>query len=261
MAQDIRRVDLNADLGEGFGAYTMGNDEEMLQIITSANVACGFHGGDPLVMRKTLAMAKHNGVGVGAHPSLMDLWGFGRRTIHGESPEDIEAILIYQIGAIQAMARAAGLSVSHFKAHGALGNAAAVDAELATACARAVKATDPDMMFLVMPGNELEKAGAALGLRMVREAYADRAYDDAGNLVSRKIEGAVIHDPELAAQRIVRMVEDQAVTSISGRQIPIRFDSICVHGDNPSAVEMARSVRRALEQAGVAIRPMKEIAA
>jgi 5-oxoprolinase (ATP-hydrolysing) subunit A len=261
MAQDIRRVDLNADLGEGFGAYTMGNDEEMLQIITSANVACGFHGGDPLVMRKTLAMAKHNGVGVGAHPSLMDLWGFGRRTIHGESPEDIEAILIYQIGAIQAMARAAGLSVSHFKAHGALGNAAAVDAELATACARAVKATDPDMMFLVMPGNELEKAGAALGLRMVREAYADRAYDDAGNLVSRKIEGAVIHDPELAAQRIVRMVEDQAVTSISGRQIPIRFDSICVHGDNPSAVEMARSVRQALEQAGVAVRPMTEIAA
>jgi 5-oxoprolinase (ATP-hydrolysing) subunit A len=261
MTQGIRRIDLNADLGESFGAYTMGNDEEMLQIITSANVACGFHGGDPLVMRKTLAMAKQYGVGVGAHPSLLDLWGFGRRTIQGESPEDIEAILIYQIGAIQAMARAAELPVTHFKAHGALGNAAAVDAELAMACARAVKATDPDMLFMVMPGNEMEKAGAAMGLRLVREAYADRTYDDDANLVSRKIEGAVIHDPQMAAQRVVQMVEEQAVTSIAGKKIPVSFETICVHGDNPSAVEMARSVRRALEQAGISLRPMTEIAA
>lgn len=261
MAQGIRRVDLNADLGESFGAYTMGNDEEMLEIITSANVACGFHGGDPLVMRKTLAMAKHYEIGVGAHPSLIDLWGFGRRTIQGESPEDIEAILIYQIGAIQAMARAAGLSVSHFKAHGALGNAAAVDAGLAAACARAVKATDPNMLFLVMPGNEMEKAGAAKGLRLVREVYADRAYDDEANLVPRKIEGAVIHDAQVAAQRVVRMVEEQAVTSIGGKKIPASFETICVHGDNPAAVEMARSVRGALEQAGISLRPMTELAA
>ncbi|MFW6077287.1 MAG: LamB/YcsF family protein [Hyphomicrobiales bacterium] len=256
----MRRVDLNADLGESFGAYTMGNDEEMLKIITSANVACGFHGGDPLVMRKTLEMAKQNGVGVGAHPSLLDLWGFGRRAIQGESPGDVESILVYQIGAIQAMARALGMGVSHFKAHGALGNAAAVDAELAMACARAVKAADPNMLFLVMPGNEMEKAAAATGLRPVREVYADRAYDDDANLVSRKIEGAVIHDPQVAAQRVVRMVKEQAVTSISGRKIPVAFETVCVHGDNPSAVELSRSVRDALTQAGVSIRPMTEFA-
>lgn len=259
MAETVRRIDLNSDLGESFGAYTMGNDEEMLKIITSANVACGFHGGDPLVMRKTLLTAQDNGVGVGAHPSLIDLWGFGRRAIQGESPDDIETILIYQIGAIQGMARALGMTVSHFKAHGALGNAAAVDPNLAMACARAVKATDPDMLFLAMPGSEMEAAGSSMGLRLVREAYADRAYDDEANLVSRKVEGAVIHDPESAAERVVRMVEEQAVTSISGKRIPMIFDSICVHGDNPSAVELSRRVRERLTEAGVSVRPMTEI--
>ena len=261
MAHSVRQIDLNSDLGESFGAYTMGNDKEMLEIITSANVACGFHGGDPLVMRKTLLMARENGVGVGAHPGLIDLWGFGRRAIQGESPDDIEAILIYQIGAIQGMARALGMTVTHFKAHGALGNAAAVDPDLAMACARAVKATGPDMLFLAMPGSELETAGASMGLRLVREAYADRAYDDDANLVSRKVEGAVIHDADVAAERALRMVEEQAVTSITGKRIPMVFDSICVHGDNPAAVELSRSVRDGLTKAGVSVRPMTEFIA
>jgi lactam utilization protein B len=197
--QGIRR-DLNADLGS-FGAYTMG--------------AADHHLG---VARLPWRRSTH------AQDEMADriCGGFGRRAIQGESPEDIEAILIYQIGAIQAMARAAGLPVTHFKAHGALGNAAAVDAELAMACARAVKATDPDMLFLVMPGNEMEKAGAAMGLRLVREAYADRAYDDDANLVSRKIEGAVIHDPQMAAQRVVRWWRSRPSPASAARRFRCR---------------------------------------
>ncbi len=252
------RVDLNSDLGESFGAYVMGNDEDMLKIISSANIACGFHAGDPLVMHKTLTLAKENGVGVGAHPSFIDLWGFGRRPIHGEKPEDIEKILIYQVGAIQGMARSVGVEVTHFKTHGSLGNIAAVDADLAMACARAVKTIDPDMLFIVMPGNELEKAGEKMGLRCAREIFADRAYDDDGNLVSRKLEGAVIHDPEVAVPRVIRMVEEQALTSVSGKKIPVAIDTICVHGDNPAAVAMAKRIRDSLTEAGIAIRPMAE---
>jgi 5-oxoprolinase (ATP-hydrolysing) subunit A len=251
-------VDLNSDLGESFGAYKMGNDEEMLGIISSANVACGFHGGDPLVMHETLSLAKRNGVGVGAHPSFIDLWGFGRRPIHGERPADVEKILVYQVGAIQGMAHFAGTRVGHFKTHGSLGNMACVDADLAMACARAVKAIDPGLLFVVMPGTELEKAAEKLGLRCAREIYADRAYDDSANLVSRKVEGAVIHDPEIAVPRVLRMVEEQAITSVSGRKIPVPIDTICVHGDNPAAVAMARRIRDDLGRAGIAVRPMAE---
>ena len=255
----MRQVDLNSDLGESFGAYVMGHDPEMLDLITSANVACGFHGGDPLVMHETLTLAREKAVGVGAHPSVMDFWGFGRRQIQGEDPEDIERILIYQIGAIQGMARAVGVPVTHFKAHGALANAAAVDAGLADACARAVQATDPRKIFVALPGTEQERAGRRAGLRVAREAYADRAYDDDGTLVPRKRDGAVIHDPQVAADRIVRMVKEQSVRSISGREIPLNFETICVHGDNPHAVEMARQIRSALVDEGVAITPMAEL--
>ena len=251
-------VDLNSDLGESFGAYVIGNDEEMFKIISSANIGCGFHGGDPLVMHKTLSLAKERGVGAGAHPSFNDLWGFGRRPIQGERPEDIEKSMIYQIGAIQGMAHTLGMRVSHFKTHGSLGNMAAVDADLAMACARAVKAIDPNMLFIVMPGNELEKAGEKLGLRCAREIFADRAYDDDANLVSRKVEGAVIHDPGVAVPRILQIVEEQAITSVTGKKLPVSFDTICVHGDNPAAVAMARQIRDGLENAGVAVRPMAE---
>ena len=257
----MRHVDLNSDLGESFGAYTIGHDDEMLKIITSANVACGFHAGDPLVMHATLKLAKENGVGIGAHPSYINSWGFGRRAIQGERPEDIEKILIYQIGAIQGMARAMGVAVTHFKAHGALSNAAAVDADLALACVRAVRAIDPKMIFVAMGGTELERAGDKSGLRVAREVYADRAYDDNGNLVSRKIAGAVIHDPSIAVPRILRMVEDQAVVSINGKRISMPFDTICVHGDNPSAVAIARDIKAGLIAQGVSVRPMAEFLA
>lgn len=251
-------IDLNSDLGESFGAYVMGDDASMLKIVTSANVACGFHGGDPLVMHKTLSMARENGVGVGAHPGYIDLWGFGRRRIEGENPADLEKILIYQIGAIQGMARTLGMTVGHFKAHGTLGNMAESDPAIAAACARAVKAIDPGLLFVVMPGNEMEKAGEAAGLRMAREVYADRAYTDDGELVSRKQEGAVIHDPAVAIPRLIRMVENQEVVTITGKRIPIAIDSICVHGDNPAAVAMAAGIRQALADAGFTLKPMAD---
>ncbi len=249
-------VDLNSDLGESFGPYTIGNDDEMLKIISSANVGCGFHGGDPLVMHKTLSLAKENDVGVGAHPGFFDLWGFGRRQIHGERPEDVEKSLIYQVGAIEGMATALDMKVTHYKIHGALGNMACVDPDLAMAAARAVKAVDRDLLFVVLPGSELEKAGEKLGLRCAREIFADRAYDDDGMLVSRKVEGSMIHDPEIAAPRIVRFVEEGAIESVTGKKIPVPIDTICVHGDSPSAVAMAANIRDALTSAGVEIRQM-----
>ncbi|MDX6752351.1 5-oxoprolinase subunit PxpA [Geminicoccaceae bacterium 1502E] len=251
-------VDLNSDLGESFGAWTMGNDAEMLDIVTTANVACGFHAGDPLVMHETVRLALERGVEIGAHPGFLDLWGFGRRPIQGERPGDVEKLIIYQIGALQAMAAVVGHKVRHLKTHGALGNMAAVDADLAMAVARASKAVDPEMIFVVMPGNELEKAGEKLGLRMAREVYADRTYDDAGNLTSRKLPGAVIHDSAEATQRVLRMLEDGAITSASGKRIPVAIDTICVHGDNPAAVAMARGIREAMEEAGVTLRPFAQ---
>ena len=251
-------VDLNSDMGESFGVYTLGDDAAMLKIVTTANVACGFHAGDPLVMHRTVSLAKENGVAIGAHPGFRDLWGFGRRPIMGERPDDVEKEIIYQIGALQAIALAAGHKVTHLKTHGSLGNIAAVDADLAMAVARASAAVDRDLFFIAIPGTEIAKAGEKLGLRVVREAYADRTYDDDGNLTSRKKPGAVIHDPELACRRVLQMLEDQAITSVSGKKLPMRIDTICVHGDNPAAVAMARSIRDSLIRAGVAVRPFRE---
>ena len=251
-------VDLNSDLGESFGAYTIGDDAAMLKIISSANVACGFHGGDPLVMHDTLRLARDNGVGVGAHPGFNDLWGFGRRPILGDSPDDIEKQLIYQIGAIQAMATSLGMKVGHYKVHGALNNMACVDADLAMATARAVKAVDRELIYLVMPGSEMEKAGEALGLNIAREIFADRGYRDDGMLVPRKTAGAMIEDADEAARRMVDFVTSGMVESVNGKRIAVKIDSICVHGDSPQAVVMADKVHAALIAAGVAIRPMTE---
>ncbi|MGQ0663322.1 MAG: LamB/YcsF family protein [Pseudomonadota bacterium] len=253
------KVDLNSDMGEGYGVYTLGNDREMLKIVTSANIACGFHAGDPLVMHETVALAREAGVNVGAHPSFLDPWGFGRRPILGESPADIEKHLIYQIGALLAIAASLGHTVRHVKVHGSLGNMAAVELELALAVARATRTVDENLILMVMPGMETERAAERLGLRMAREVYADRTYDDNGNLTSRQRPGAVIHDAALAAERVLRMVEDQAVVTVTGKRIPVRIDSICVHGDNPAAVAMAAAVRRKLEAAGVRIAPLPEL--
>lgn len=249
------QLDLNSDLGESFGAWTMGDDAAMLDIVTSANIACGFHAGDPLVMHSTMLAAKERGVSIGAHPGFLDLWGFGRRPIQGEQPEDIEKMVIYQIGAAAAMARSVGMRLAHVKTHGALGNMAMVDAGLARAVARAVRLVDPSLILVVMPGLELEKAGQAEGLALAREIYADRTYEDDGNLTSRKKPGSVIEDVAAATARVLAMLEDRAITTTGGRRIPVEIDTVCVHGDNAHAVDMARSLRAALTAAGITLAP------
>ncbi|MBM3567682.1 MAG: LamB/YcsF family protein [Alphaproteobacteria bacterium] len=256
MSRNVATVDLNSDMGEGFGAWKMGDDGAMLDIVTSANIACGFHAGDPSIMTATARAARQKGVAIGAHPSFLDLWGFGRRQIRGDSPAEIEAMIAYQVGALQATAALAGHRVSHVKAHGALSNMACLERELALAIGRGIKAVDPKLLFVVMPGTELEKAGESLGLPMAREIFADRTYGEDGNLTPRKQPGAVIHDAALAARRAVAMVREGAVTSTSGKRLPMAIDTICVHSDTPDAVAMARAVRQALEAAGIAIRPM-----
>ncbi|MEQ7918399.1 5-oxoprolinase subunit PxpA [Xanthomonas sp. WHRI 1810A] len=252
-------IDLNCDMGEGFGAWQMGDDSTMLDIVSSANIACGFHAGDPDIMFDTAALAREKGVAVGAHPSFLDLHGFGRRQIRGDSPAQIERQIIYQIGAFQALAQAAGHTLQHVKTHGALGNMANDEPELAMAVARAIKAVNPDLIFVVMPGLETERAGEQLGLRMAREIYADRAYAANGNLVSRKLPGAVIHDSDIAAARVLRMIEDQAITTVDGTRMPVRIDTVCVHGDTPGATTMARQLRALLQSNGVQIAPMAKV--
>tara|TARA_R110000751_G_scaffold292070_1_gene399297 strand:- start:1124 stop:1900 length:777 start_codon:yes stop_codon:yes gene_type:complete len=248
-------------MGESFAAWRMGDDPSMLDIVTTANIACGFHAGDPMVMHETLTLARDRGVQVGAHPSFMDLVGFGRRRIEGESTSDLEKQLIYQIGAIRTMAEVVGHPIRHVKTHGALGNMAAEDRELALAVSRAIIAIDPTLIQLAMPGMQTSLTAQELGLRVGNEVFADRAYADNGNLLSRKLPGAVIHDPEAAADRVLRMLEEQAVTTISGKRIALDIDSVCVHGDTPGAVEMAATLRRRLENAGVEILPMADIVA
>lgn len=251
-------IDLNCDMGEGFGVYSLGDDDAMLDIVTSANIACGFHAGDPLVMTKTLKGAGMRGVGVGAHPSFLDLWGFGRRPILGQSPQEIETQLIYQIGALQALAHAQGMKLGHVKPHGSLGNMANDDIELARTVARAIKAVDPGLIFIVMPGLPTERAAEEAGLRVAREIFADRAYADNGNLASRKLPGAVLHDAEEAAARVLEIVESGELVTLGGRRIPVQVDTVCVHGDTAGAVEMARAVRRRLTEAGYTLRPMAQ---
>jgi UPF0271 protein len=252
-------VDLNSDLGEGFGIYKLGDDAEMLKIVSSANIACGYHAGDPLIMHETAELARKNGVQVGAHPGYRDLWGFGRRPIQGEAPGDVEKLLTYQIGAMCALAIAAGTRVRHVKTHGALGNLAAVDIALARSVAKAVRTIDRDLILVVMPKTEMERAGEEAGLRLAREIYADRAYEDDGNLVSRRKPEAVIHDADQAVTRVLRMIEERAILCDSGNKIPTSIDTICVHGDTAGAVAMARHLRSELERAGATIAPMTKV--
>ncbi|MCG6121346.1 MAG: 5-oxoprolinase subunit PxpA [Microvirga sp.] len=249
------RVDLNSDMGESFGAWSMGDDEAMLDIVTSANVACGWHAGDPSIMHRTAEIAKAKGVAIGAHPGFNDLWGFGRRVITGHTMDELEKQIAYQIGALQACAALAGHRVTYVKTHGALANMAAADDAIALAIGRAIKGVDPTLVYMVMPAQATERAAETLGLRAVREIYADRTYADDGNLSSRKIEGSVIHDPALASARVVTMLRERAITTTSGKKIPAEIDTICVHGDNPAAVAMARAVREALVAEGFALAP------
>jgi UPF0271 protein len=248
-------IDLNCDLGEGFGAWEMGNDAAMIDLATSVNVACGFHAGDADIMRKTVQLAKARSVNVGAHPGYRDLHGFGRRPVAGLSAAEIENLVAYQIGALQAVAALAGYKVAHVKAHGALSNVACEDDMTARAIASAIKAVDRNLKFVVLANSRLVTAGEAAGLPLVHEVFADRAYEDDATLVSRRKPGAVLHDTAEIAQRVVRMVQDRAVVSVSGKTIKVQLDTVCIHGDTPGAVEIARAVRQALKDSGIEVRP------
>jgi 5-oxoprolinase (ATP-hydrolysing) subunit A len=247
-------VDLNSDLGEGYGAYACGDDDAMLEIVTSANVACGFHAGDPEIMARVFRTAKARNIAVGAHPSLPDLWGFGRRRIPFSAGE-IERIVAYQVGAAQALAAYAGHRITYVKPHGALSNMAEAEAEIACAVARAMKAVDPSLIFLTIACGEHGKAADKLGIASVAEIYADRGYTEDGRLMPRGKPGALIEDPAAAAARVLAMVESGAVITHKGTRLETPIGSICTHGDSPHAVAMARLVRARLEAAGVMIAP------
>jgi UPF0271 protein len=247
-------IDLNSDLGEGYGDYRMGDDAAMLQIVTSVNVACGFHAGDPQIMAETFAAARAAGVAIGAHPGYPDLQGFGRRFIPYSAAE-IERLVAYQLGAAMALASLARHKVTHVKAHGALANLAADDREVAGAVVRAAKAVDPGLVILAIAGTEIERAADGNGMRAAREIFADRAYTPLGRLVPRTQPGAVIHDPETAAARVLNMLKEGAIIAVDGTRVPVGIDSVCVHGDTPGAVALAGAVRAALTGAGFVLRP------
>ena len=249
------KVDLNSDLGESFGRYTLGLDDQILPVVSSANVACGFHASDPVVMEKTVRLAKEMGVRVGAHPGYPDLMGFGRRNMV-LSPEEAYAYTLYQIGALHAFLRPLGMEMQHVKPHGAFYNTAAKDYALARAICQAVKDFDPHLVLLGLSGSEHIRAAEDVGLRAVSEVFADRAYEEDGTLVSRKKPGAVIEDEDAALRQVVRMVKEGKVTAVTGRDIPIRAESICVHGDGIKPVLFAKKIRAALEEDGVQICPM-----
>lgn len=246
------KVDLNADLGESFGAYTIGMDSEVLRFITSANVACGFHAGDPLVMEKTVALACERGTAVGAHPGYPDLMGFGRRNLKVK-PEEAKAYIKYQVGALLAFTKARGIKMQHVKPHGAFYNMSAVDDALARAICEGIYEVDPGLIMLGLAGSAHIRAAKEVGLRAASEVFADRAYMDDGTLVPRTMAGAMVHDKKLAISRTVRMVKEGCVEALSGKIIPIQADSICVHGDNPDAIGFVKEIRDTLEREGVTV--------
>ncbi len=248
-----RSIDLNADMGEGFGPWPMGADAALLDIVTSANVACGFHAGDPDVMAATMARAVARGVGIGAHPGLPDLQGFGRRRMQ-ISPAEARNLVAYQLGAAQAMARAAGGRVRHLKLHGALANMAAEDATLAEAAFAGALAVDPDLILVVIAGTAQARAADTLGARSAAEIFADRGYDEDGRLLDRRAPGAVLHDPATVTDRVLAMLRAGAIITAQGSHLPTRIDTVCLHGDTPDAVAMARALRAALRMAGIDLR-------
>ena len=249
------QIDLNSDLGEGFGPWSMGDDVAILDIVSTANIACGFHAGDPETMRRTISLANKRGVAVGAHPGYQDLIGFGRRKQTGVTASEIEALITYQVGAFQAMASLTGHLGTHVKTHGALGNACAEDDELANAVARGILAVDPNLAFTVMPGTATERACHRAGLRPIREIYADRTYDDNFNLTNRKFKGAVISDIEFALTRVTEMIAEGQLISVTGKRLTTEIDSVCVHGDTAKAFTMAKTLRDGLEKAGYKVFP------
>lgn len=252
------KIDLNCDLGESFGQYRLGDDAAMLEIVTSANIACGLHAGDPPVMRETVTLAARRGVAIGAHPGYPDLQGFGRRAMDLQ-PAELEAFLIYQLGALAGFTQAAGAHLTHVKPHGALYNQAVADREIAAAIARAVASFDPTLIVVTLPEAALRLAARGNGLRVALEGFADRAYLADGTLAPRQRPGAVIHDPELATARAVRMITQGEVETIEGTVIPLRVNTLCVHGDTPGAAILAAQLRHALEAAQLVLAPLNEV--
>lgn len=246
------RVDLNCDLGESFGSYTIGNDDQVIPLITSANVACGYHASDPVVMDQTLSMAKEAGIRIGAHPGFPDLMGFGRRNL-SVSPTEAKAYVLYQLGALDAFCRVHGMKMQHVKPHGAFYNMAAKDYELSRAICEGIREFDPQLIVLALSGGELARAARDMGLRTALEVFADRAYEEDGSLVNRRKAGAMITDEDQAVARVVRMVKEKKVTAVTGKDIPIQADSVCVHGDGAKALAFVEKIRRALTEEGVEI--------
>jgi len=253
-----KMINLNADMGEGFGAWDIGDDAGLLKVIRSASIACGFHAGDPVTMQRLVTRAAAEGVSIGAHPGFNDLWGFGRRRID-MNPRELEYMIAYQIGALQAMACYAGAKVTHLKPHGALNNMAAEEIELALAIGRAIKTVDRDIIYVALAGSEMENAARELGLPLAREGFCDRLYDEDGNLTSRKVPGSVLHDPEVVKERVVNMVLNEEIVSRGGKRLKFKLDTLCVHGDEPNAVAVARAAREGLEAAGVRVVPLPEM--
>lgn len=250
------RIDLNSDLGESFGPWPMGQDEALMTSITSANVACGFHAGDPSVMRRTVDLAKHHDVAIGAHPGFPDLAGFGRRELQATARE-VEDMVLYQVSALAGVAAAAGVRLQHVKAHGALYNMACRDRDLARAIAQAVAAFDQSLVLFGLPDSELLRAGERAGLGVAAEAFADRAYEPNGSLASRRQAGSVIHDAAEVVARAVRMIREHEVIATDGSIIPITAHTICLHGDTPGSAELARHVRHGLENAGITVTALR----
>src|SRR5476651_2482783 len=251
-ATNAGQVNINSDLGESYGPWVMGNDAEVLKIVRSANVACGFHASDPVVMMDTVKLCAANGVSIGAHPGFADLQGFGRRVIN-LSTKELEANIAYQIGALH------GAKVTHMKPHGMMANMSADNVEMAEAIARATKAVDRDLIFLCQANTEQGKAAKKYGLRAAEEVFADRTYTDAGMLTPRKEANSMVKDAATAVANVRRMVDEQAIYSTSGKRIPCQVDSICVHGDGPTAIEVSSAVRKGLEAADIKIVPLTEL--
>jgi UPF0271 protein len=247
------RIDINSDLGESFGAYKIGHDSGLMKSITSANVAAGFHAGDPSVLRETIRAAREHGVAVGAHPGFPDLAGFGRRELH-VTPREAEDFVLYQIAAVAGVASAEGMRLQHVKPHGALFNMAVRDPDLSTAIARAVAAFDRSLILFGLPGSEILAAGRAAGLRVAAEVFADRAYESDGSLASRRKPGAVIHDPSEVVSRAVQMIQEHTVTAIDGKVVKLEADTICVHGDTQGSDALAAQIRAGLERAGITVK-------
>lgn len=252
------KININADIGEGFGKYRMGNDEELMKLIGSANIACGMHAGDPTIMAQTVDFALKESVSIGAHPGFNDLWGFGRRQIRMQ-PRDLEYAVTYQIGALQALASARGACVTHVKPHGALNNMAHDDRDIADAIGRGIKAADRELIYVANFGSQMSLAGEGLGLRVANESYVDRRYDDNGKMLSRELSGSVIRSPEQAGEHVMRILNEGALCSVNGKRIPAEIHTFCVHGDEPTAVLVTQAVRARLSEAGYSVVSIPEM--